>query len=362
MPEEFTGLPNMEGSASSTFAPKNDPASKTTQLQKAREKRAKIDKKNKQAQEIYAKALSDIDSFTGTPNMEGSASNTWADKEKQYKAEEDKAKAEAMPDSFSGITPFQDTRDIGKVNANPASKTSKEETGNIVRVKPKEYGSVTANDPKFKEVYGDVDKARQQTNAQTTQLQRAESENSKFVNSNNKPANATGNLVENSNKGVANAKPGDWIISSKGPVVLTAEHINWAQKKLGIGKYAKVSKAQQAVQSKPTAQPEAQPAPQPNNRGFNNWLQSEQRLFQDIVGQIRSGANMDDASAQKLAIDLLKRMYAQGSGASVSSLRSLQNTVPGLSDISGDMRSDGSVARSIRRAWRQGANGMYSPN
>ena len=333
MPEEFTGLPNMEGSASSTFAPKNDPASK-------------IDEKNKLAQEIHAKALSDIDSFAGTPNMEGSASNTWADKEKQYKAEEDKAKAEAMPDSFSGITPFQDTRDIGKVNVAPASKTS----------------GITANDPKFKEVYGDVDKDRQQTNAQTTPLQRAESENSKFVNKNNKPANATGNLVENSNRGVANAKPGDWIISSKGSVVLTAEHINWAQKKLGVGKYAKVSKAQQAVQPKPTAQPEAQPAPQPNNSGFNNWLQSEQRLFQDIVGQIRSGANMDDASAQKLAIDLLKRMYAQGSGASVSSLRSLQSTVPGLSDISGDMRSDGSVARSIRRAWRQGANGMYSPN
>lgn len=360
MPEEFTGLPNMEGSASSTFAPKNDPASKTTQLQKARARRAKVDEKNKQAQEIYTKALSDIDSFAGTPNMEGSASSTWADKEKQYKAEEDKAKAEVMPDSFSGITPFQDTRDIGKVNTAPASKTSKEETGNIVRVKPKEYTGITANDPKFKEMYGDVDKARQQTNAQTTQLQRAESENSKFVNKNNKPANATGNLVENSNKGVANAKPGDWIISSKGPVVLTAEHINWAQKKLGIGKYAKTSKPQrlQAVHSSP----EAQPTSQPNNRGFNNWLQSEQRLFQDIVGQIRSGANMDDASAQKLAIDLLKRMYAQGSGASVSSLRSLQSTVPGLSDISGDMRSDGSVARSIRRAWRQGANGMYSPN
>lgn len=358
MPEEFTGLPNMEGSASSTFAPKNDPASKTTQLQKAREKRAKIDKKNKEAQEIYTKALSDIDSFTGTPNMEGSASNTWADKEKQYKAEEDKAKAEAMPDSFSGITPFQDTRDIGKVNANSVSK---EETGNIVRVKPKEYGSVTANDPKFKEAYGDVDKAREQTKAQTTPLQRAESENSKFVNNNNKPANATGNLVENSNRGVANAKPGDWIISSKGPVVLTASHIDWAQKKLGVGKYAKVSKPQQTLQPV-HSKSEAQPVQSPNNRGFNNWLQSEQRLFQDIVGQIRSGANMDDASAQKLAIDLMKRMYAQGSGASVSSLRSLQGTVPGLSDISGDMRSDGSVARSIRRAWRQGANGMYSPN
>lgn len=346
MPEEFTGLPNMEGSASSTFAPKNDPASKTIQQQKARERRAKIDKKNKEAQEIYTKALSDIDSFTGTPNMEGSASNTWADKEKQYKAEEDKAKADAMPDSFSGITPFQDTRDIGKVNTSPA---------------PKKYTSITANDPKFKEAYGDVDKAREQTKAQTTPLQRAESENSKFVNKNNKPANATGNLVENSNRGVANAKPGDWIISSKGPVVLTASHIDWAQKKLGIGKYAKVNKPQQTLQPV-HSKPEAQPVQLPNNKGFNNWLQSEQRLFQDIVGQIRSGANMDDASAQKLAIDLLKRMYAQGSGASVSSLRSLQNTVPGLSDISGDMRSDGSVARSIRRAWKQGANGMYSPN
>ena len=95
-------------------------------------------------------------------------------------------------------------------------------------------------------------------------------------------------------------------------------------------------------------------------KGFNQWLASEARLYWDLKGQIRAGRKMSDAMAKRETMRIMRKMYNMGSGASVTSLRSLQAT-EGLSDISGDMRSDGSVARSIAKAWKKNANGYYSP-
>lgn len=95
-------------------------------------------------------------------------------------------------------------------------------------------------------------------------------------------------------------------------------------------------------------------------KGFSQWLASEARLYWDLKGQIRAGKQMDDATAKKETMRIMRKMYNMGTGASTTALRSLQAT-EGLSDISGDMRSDGSVARSIAKAWKKNANGDYSP-
>ena len=96
------------------------------------------------------------------------------------------------------------------------------------------------------------------------------------------------------------------------------------------------------------------------SKGFNQWLASEARLYWDIKGQIRAGKRMSDAAAKRETMRIMRKMYNMGAGASVTSLRSLQAT-EGLSDISGDGRSDSSVARSIAKAWKKNANGNYSP-
>lgn len=98
-----------------------------------------------------------------------------------------------------------------------------------------------------------------------------------------------------------------------------------------------------------------------SSKGFNQWLASEARLYWDLKGQIRAGRKMSDAAAKRETMRIMRKMYNMGTGASITSLRSLQAT-EGLSDISGDMRSDGSVARSIARAWKKNANGNYSPS
>lgn len=96
------------------------------------------------------------------------------------------------------------------------------------------------------------------------------------------------------------------------------------------------------------------------SKGFSQWLASEARLYWDLKGQIRAGKKMDDEAAKKETMRIMRKMYSMGTGASTTSLRSLQAT-EGLSDISGDMRSDASVARSIAKAWKKNANGDYSP-
>jgi len=46
---------------------------------------------------------------------------------------------------------------------------------------------------------------------------------------------ATGNQVENNNRGISNAQPGDWVISRSGlKTALTIEHINSARRALGL--------------------------------------------------------------------------------------------------------------------------------
>lgn len=122
--------------------------------------------------------------------------------------------------------------------------------------------------------------------------------------------------------------------------------------------------AQAAAVGAPEAPPPApQPGPQkgqPDAAGpnyFKDWLIQNKKLVYQLYDQLKGVGRQDSL------IDMMREMYSIGQGGhkvDYQALRTIQRKY-GIYDISGRMRTDGSVARSINRQWKRARTGMYEP-
>ena len=138
-------------------------------------------------------------------------------------------------------------------------------------------------------------------------------------------------------------------------------------KKMGFGPVSIQAIKGAKPTAKPATKPETKPASvQPKSKSTNadDWIKSEPDLLKDLTNQF--DGNVEQAKA------FMREMY-DSKPQSKNDLRKIQakhagnvgkkfQDAGGELDLSGDMRGDGSVYRSILQHYGKTANGSYAPN